>query len=304
MLTFSETVLTATIWSLTGAGLFFSLRARRKRSLQAGRLHLHRQAPILEEIANPATPGAPQNKGEMMMEATTRFMDKTIGEIVAEDYRTAKVFDKYGIDFCCGGQLALAAACSEQGVDPEMLSRELEAAKREPAERRENYAEWELSFLADYIVNTHHAYIKKETGQIAAYAQKIAEVHGPRHPELGQIAGIFDKVADDLTAHLREEEENLFPAVKRLEAAAKSGAAPAPGDVETIRGCLQKLNQEHEEVGEAVHTIRRLSQGYALPADACNTYLVTYQKLREFEDDLHKHVHLENNILFPKAGQL
>ena len=237
-----------------------------------------------------------------MQESTTS--DKTIGEIVAADFRTAKVFESHGIDFCCGGKVALAATCAEKGLDPAVIARELEAVQNEPAERSQNYSSWSLPFLSDYIVNTHHAYLKENDEQIAAYARKIATVHGEHHPEVIRIATIFDKIAADMTAHLKEEEEVFFPALKRADAARTAGATPGTTDRETIRVSLLRLHREHEEIGAAVHEIHHLSKEYAIPGDVCNTFMVTYQKLKEFEDDLHKHVHLENNILFPKAAEL
>jgi regulator of cell morphogenesis and NO signaling len=228
----------------------------------------------------------------------------TIGEIVAADFRTAAVFEKHGIDFCCGGTVPLAAICTRNGLDPAAITEELEAAKNRPSDRSQNYSSWALPFLADYIVNTHHVYLKENDDQIAAYARKIAGVHGAHHPEVIRIAEIFNKIAADMTDHLKEEEEVFFPALKRVDAARIAGNTPDAGDRETIRTSLLRLHREHEEIGDAVHTIRDLSGGYAIPGDACNTFSVTYQKLKEFEDDLHKHVHLENNILFPKAVEL
>ena len=230
--------------------------------------------------------------------------ERTIGEIVAADYRTAQVFENHGIDFCCGGNVALAATCTEKGLDLAAITRELDAVKNGPVERSQNYAAWELPFLADYIINAHHTYLKENTGQIAAYARKIAGVHGAHHPEVIEIATIFDKIAVDMAAHLREEEEVCFPAIKRTYATRRAGSAAEANDIETIQTSLQKLSQEHEGIGDAVHTIRHLAKEYAIPGDVCNTFMVTYQKLKEFEDDLHKHVHLENNILFPKAAKL
>ena len=237
------------------------------------------------------------------MQASTTE-DKTIGEIVATDYRTATVFENHGIDFCCGGKVALGTICAEKGLDLATITRELEAVLSEPAERSQNYSSWALPFLADYIVNTHHAYLKENDEQIAAYARKIAGVHGAHHPEVIRIAAIFDRIATDMAAHLKEEEEVFFPAVRRVDAARISGNTPDEQDRETIRVTLLTLQREHEEIGDAVHTIRRLSNDYAIPADVCNTFMLTYRKLKEFEDDLHKHVHLENNILFPRAAEL
>lgn len=229
---------------------------------------------------------------------------KTIGEIVAEDYRTAKVFEDHGIDFCCGGKVALLATCEEKGIDLATIIGEIAAVKNLSVERSQDYSSWELSFLADYIINVHHSYLKENTAQIAGNTRKIAAVHGTRHPELIEIAAIFDKIAIDLTAHLKEEEEEFFPAIKRVDLLKKTGATVAATDIELIKNSLKKLIHEHEEVGDAIHQIRHLAGGYAMPGDACNTFMVTYQKLKEYEDDLHKHVHLENNILFLKAALL
>jgi len=231
-------------------------------------------------------------------------VNKTIGEFVAEDYRIAEVFERHGIDFCCGGQVTLAVTCEEKGLNPGQILNEIEAARNEPVKRSENYSAWELPFLSDYIVNTHHVWLKENDPKITAYTLKIAEVHGAHHPEVIEIAIIFEKIATDMAGHLREEEEVFFPAVKRASTAKKAGQMPAMKDREVIKASLVKLGREHEEIGNAIHTIRHLAKDYAIPADACNTFAVTYQKLQEFEEDLHKHVHLENNILFPKADQL
>ncbi|HEX9023718.1 MAG TPA: iron-sulfur cluster repair di-iron protein [Geobacteraceae bacterium] len=238
-----------------------------------------------------------------MKEQLKDIGEKTIGELVAEDYRVAKVFEQLGIDFCCGGNVALSAACAEKGIHLELVLGEIEEAKSALVERDQNFSAWDLSFLADYIVNNHHSYINETSGKLAAYCDKVASVHGGNHPEVIEIAGLFLSVASELASHLREEEEVLFPAVKRAEGAVKAGGQPEGSDRETINGCIA-LVHEHEKVGDAIHTIRSLSKDYALPGDACNTFMLTYRMLREFEDDIHKHVHLENNILFPKATRL
>ena len=171
---------------------------------------------------------------------TMNTSDRTIGEIVADDYRTAKVFENHGIDFCCGGNVALAAICAQKGIDLAAITRELEGVKSEPVERSQNYVSWEMPFLTDYIINAHHTYLKENTGQIAAYAHKIAAVHGAHHPEVIEIAAIFDKIATDMTVHLQEEEEVFFPAIKRADAAKKAGATPAAKDLETIKEFTQE----------------------------------------------------------------
>ena len=226
-----------------------------------------------------------------------------VGDIVAGDYRTAAVFEKHGIDFCCGGSVTLAAACAEKAVDPAALAGELEAATSAPARRDQDYRGWTLTHLIDHIKAIHHAYIRANAAQNGANARKIADVHGDTHPELARIAAAFDKMATELIAHLKREEEVVFPAIKRAEAGSGAGLAPEAGDAETIAQGVETLVREHDEVGAALHAIRDLAMGYGLPADACATYVLTYRRLRAFEADLHKHVHLEDNILFPRATE-
>ncbi|MBA3013617.1 MAG: DUF542 domain-containing protein [Proteobacteria bacterium] len=156
---------------------------------------------------------------------------QTIGEIVSSDFRTAKVFKSHDIDFCCGGNIPLAAVCSEKGIDLASITTDLAAAKSAPVERSQNYASWDLSFLIDYIINVHHAYLKENTGQIAAYLRKIAEVHGTHHLEVIEIVPIFDRISLDMTAHLKEEEDMFFPAVKRAEASVKAGGTANTQDI-------------------------------------------------------------------------
>ena len=226
---------------------------------------------------------------------TEKWETVTVGDIVAKDYRNADVFEKYGIDFCCGGNVTVAEACREKGVDPAQLRREIDEIATQPADQAQDFAAMDLPALADHIVNTHHVYLKENTASIAAYADKIAEVHGDRHPEVIEIAAIFHRIAADMTLHLQNEEEVLFPTIKKL---AQGGA-----EVEGLQEVLKALTHDHDEIGAAIHEIRRLADNYKVPGDVCNTFMVTYQKLKEFEDDLHKHVHLENNILFPKAAK-
>jgi regulator of cell morphogenesis and NO signaling len=230
--------------------------------------------------------------------------NKTIGEIVADDYRTSKVFEKYGIDFCCGGKIVLSTTCEEKGFDLATITREIEDVKNQQIERDQNYTSWELPFLIDYIVNVHHGYLKEGTEQIKTHTKKIAAVHGERHSELFEITSIFDKIANDMATHLKEEEDVFFPALKRADMNKKADSALSTEDVELISHSLESLVRDHEEIGEAVHKINHLTNGYEIPDAVYNTFTLTYKELKEFEDDLHKHVHLENNILFLEAVKL
>jgi regulator of cell morphogenesis and NO signaling len=228
---------------------------------------------------------------------------ESVGDIVARDYRTAAVVGRHGIDFCCGGAASLDEACGREQVDREAIQHELAAVTSTPRRRPdEDPSTWTLTRLADHIVAVHHRYLRENLPQVGAYLRRIAEVHGRQHPELARMLTIHDPMAVELTDHLREEEEAFFPAVRRLQTAARDGEAPAPGDADTLRSLTGRLSQEHDRVGTALHELRDLSMGYALPYDACATYSAAYQSLGGLEADLHRHVHLENNLLFPRAA--
>ncbi len=226
-----------------------------------------------------------------------------VGEIVARDYRTAAVFERHGIDFSCGGSVTLAAACAAKALDPAVLARELEAVTSPPARQDADYASWTLTRLVDHIKAVHHAYVRANAAQTAAFARRIADVHGDQHPELAQIATAFDQVATKLVTHLDHEEAKVFPAIRRAEAAGRTGSPPEPEDAVVIARGTEALVCEHEQVGDALRRIRDLAMGYGVPYDACATWSLTYERLQAFEADLHKHVHLENNILFPQADR-
>ncbi len=222
----------------------------------------------------------------------------TVGELVTLDFRAAEIFKKAGIDFCCGGKQRLEDACSELQLDAAELHRQLEALEQTPVTAAHRFNEWNLDFLCDYIVNTHHQTVMRLLPQLSEYTQKIAQVHGEHHPELVQIAALFSEINRELRQHLQQEESVLFPAIK----AALSGNSPEAKATVTTE--ITRMLGEHEFAGGAMDEIRVLSRDYLVPDDGCNTYRVTYKLLEEFEDDLHIHVHLENNILFPKALQL
>ncbi|MFH5832317.1 iron-sulfur cluster repair di-iron protein [Halalkalibaculum sp. DA3122] len=228
---------------------------------------------------------------------------RTIGEIVADDYRTAQVFKNHGLDFCCGGGRTVAEACEKEGVDLESVARELSMLGGS-AGASDNYKDWSADFLIDYIINNHHNYVRNKLPEIHLYAQKVAKVHGRSHPENVEILKQFEALAPELSDHLQKEEEILFPYVKSLVVAAKSGGKRKIPHFKTAANPISMMEAEHEEAGGAMEKIQELSNDFTPPGDACATYRVLYASLEEFRDDLHKHVHLENNILFPKALEL
>lgn len=232
---------------------------------------------------------------------TDELNDETIGQIVSKDMRKAEVFKKFGIDFCCGGKKTIREACSEKGIDSERLTQELNMSGHIQAQRPQAYDEWALDFLADYVVATHHAYVKKNLPELRTYSVKVANVHGDAHPELVAIYQLIEAVNEELTQHMMKEENVLFPYIKNLVQAEKTYQAPQPPHFGSVRNPITMMELEHDTVGKLFDEIRILSDKYTLPEDACGSYTLLYKMLAEFEDDLHIHIHLENNILFPKA---
>ncbi len=228
----------------------------------------------------------------------TSYNESTIGEIVAADFRAAEIFKNAGIDFCCGGKKSLDNACNEKAIDPSSLVKQLNELEQIPVSQTQNFNEWELGFISDYIVNTHHKYVLKTLPELVLYTKKIATVHGVHHPELIEVAELFGKINFELLHHLKNEEEVLFPAIKEV---LKSNSPEAKA---IIKSEISRMSGEHEFAGGAMDQINEITTSYAVPEDGCNTYKVTFKLLQQFENDLHVHVHLENNILYPKALSL
>lgn len=226
---------------------------------------------------------------------TIKYGELSLGEIVVNNFRAASLFSKAGLDFCCGGKKTLNQACDEKSLNPDGLERELNELQNQPIGITQDFNSWNLAFLTDYIVNTHHQYVLKTMPELVFYTQKVATVHGAHHPELVEVAALFAQVNSELSQHMQKEEELLFPAIKE----AMKGEAPVAR--QTIASEISRMSNEHEFVGGAIDQICVLTNNYSKPEDACNTYLVTLKLLKQFEEDLHIHVHLENNILYPKA---
>ncbi len=228
---------------------------------------------------------------------------KTVAEIVTENINSAHTFKKHGIDFCCGGGITIEKACAKNNVDYTQLEKDLEVINA-TVSKAHNYDNWDLSFLIDHIVNVHHTYVEEGVSILLQYAAKVANVHGANFNEVIEINNLFIEVANELTTHMKKEELILFPYIKQLVKAEKENTAPTPPHFGTVNNPIQMMEEEHENAGDIFKTIAKLSNNYTPPEGACNTFKALYAKLDEFEQDLHQHIHLENNILFPKAIQL
>lgn len=226
----------------------------------------------------------------------------TVGEIVANDFRTAAIFEEFGIDFCCGGRRDLGEACRSAAADPVEVIRALDALPR-TTDDDADVSHWRLDRLIDHIVSTHHMYVKSSMPTIRQYLAKLVEVHGERHPELVRVAAHFDVVSRDLGQHLVKEEQVLFPYVRELALTAPGGRHVL-SPFGTVENPIRMMEREHRDAADDLSQIRELTHGYVAPEDGCTTYRVCMAELERFERDLHRHVHLENNILFPKAVSL
>jgi regulator of cell morphogenesis and NO signaling len=228
------------------------------------------------------------------------LVNATIGDIVAGDFRTAGVFERFGIDFCCGGRKSLVEACRKAAADPDAVVRELEAL---PAAEHtdDDAANWPPNRLVDYIESTHHVYVRAALPRITGFIAKLVEVHGVRHPELPLIGAAFGSLAGDLAQHLLKEGQVLFPYVRDLADHAEQLCGGLLSPFGSVQNPIRMMEREHRDAGDQLQMIRELTRGYTTPADGCATYAVCMAELQEFERDLHRHIHLENNVLFPKA---
>lgn len=227
--------------------------------------------------------------------------EETLGQIATKDLRKAEIFKKYGLDFCCGGKKTVKQACAEKGLDVTKIEHELQQADKNPAGRPLNYTDWSMEFLADYIVNTHHSYVRKSLPELRGYAAKVARVHGSRHPELVEVYNLVEEINEELTDHLGKEEQILFPFIKMISAAKATNQPLQRAAFGTVQNPIEMMEHEHEMAGKHLEQIRTLTNQYTLPEDACASYSLFFKMMEEFEGDLFTHIHLENNILFPQA---
>ena len=230
--------------------------------------------------------------------------NQIIGELVARDYRTASVFKKYSIDFCCQGNRTIEEACEKKNIDTKKVLEDSVAMMEAKSESTTDYQSWPLDLLADYIEKKHHRYVQEKTLEIQPYLDKICKVHGERHPELLEIKEEFNASAGELAAHMKKEELILFPFIRKMTKAKLENTKVDAAHFGTVKNPIQMMMNEHTVEGNRFRKIEELSNNYTPPLDACNTYRVSFALLKEFEQDLHLHIHLENNILFPRAIEI
>jgi len=229
---------------------------------------------------------------------------KSVGEVVASDYRTAAIFEKYGIDFCCKGHRSIDEACERKHVMTEEVMRELKKYFSSEHSDSPDFKSWPAGQLAEYIEEHHHRYVEDKTPLILRYLDKLCRVHGARHPELFEVNRLFSESAIELAQHMKKEELILFPRIKKLATVSNDPADISFMGQGMVQNPVDVMMHEHETEGDRFATIESLTNHYQPPADGCSTYKVAYEMLREFQNDLHLHIHLENNILFPMAIEM
>ncbi len=225
--------------------------------------------------------------------------ERTVADVVTENIKTAHVFKKYGIDFCCGGGISIEKACEKKNLDIQKLKEDL--LKVNEVSKAYDYDSWSLDFLIDHIVNIHHTYVEASIPLILQYSNKVAKVHGHHYSEVIEINKLFTDVANELASHLKKEEIILFPYIKKMLQLRKEGGYVIPPSFGSVNNPIAMMEAEHDTAGDIFKEIARLTNNYTPPENACNTFRALYAKLEEFEQDLHTHIHLENNILHKKA---
>jgi regulator of cell morphogenesis and NO signaling len=227
-----------------------------------------------------------------------------VNEIALSNPRARRVLEDAGVDYCCGGGKSLQDACLHAGVTADQILQRLRQNSELAGPEDTEWTNASLADLTRHIRERHHQSVRDSIPRVRALLAKIREKHGPKHREIGEIAKLFGDVAREMTAHMQKEEQILFPYIDALERSARGKGSVEPPFFQTVRNPIRAMMQEHDSAGELVRKIRKASNDYKAPADACTSYEATYQELRQFEEDLHLHVHLENNILFPRAVKL
>ena len=232
--------------------------------------------------------------------------EKTVREVAVAFPEATRIFEKFGIDYCCGGSKSLQQACLTLHLSVDDLIDSLEVAEKTSHSHQidRDWQEEPLTDLIDHIVGTHHKYTRGEIARLAALLLKVCGVHGKNHPELALIQNTFAALAQELTMHMMKEEMVLFPYISRMEEAVVQKEPVLPPPFGTVENPVAMMIHEHDSAGNALRTIREATRDYTPSADACISYQTLYKALADFEKDLHQHIHLENNILFPRALEM
>jgi regulator of cell morphogenesis and NO signaling len=225
-------------------------------------------------------------------------------EIALSNPGAKQILEEAGVDYCCGGGKSLHDACAHSGISAEEILKRLRENKRRVGPEDTNWTSALLSELTRHIVGKHHRYVREAIPRVQGLLVKVKGKHGENHPEIAEIESPFFDLGHEMTMHMQKEEMILFPYIEALERSAEGNETLEPPFFQTVRNPIHAMMQEHDAAGELVKQIRKASSEYTAPSDACPSYKTLYQDLREFEADLHQHVHLENNILFPRAVEL
>lgn len=230
--------------------------------------------------------------------------ESSVGEVVKLNFKTASVFQRNNIDFCCGGDKTISEACTNAGLDTDLLIGQLETIAEQIDADSQYINDLSLEELSSYITKRHHSYVRESIPAIKKNLEKICQIHGEHHPELIEINKLFKDSSDSLIMHMQKEELMLFPFIRRLELSSVNGTPLPQSPFGSVSNPISAMLVEHQQEGDRFDQISILTEKYRIPEDACPTYELTLKQLRDFENDLHRHIHLENNVLFPKSTEL
>ncbi len=227
-------------------------------------------------------------------------LQSPVGQVAARQGEAIRILEQHGIDYCCGGDKSLDTACRDAGIDAQEVLAQIEHAKPPEDEARGEWLDASLTKLCDHIEQTHHAFLREQLPFLTQLIDKVVDAHGQRHPELSDVRLVFGELRAELEPHMMKEERILFPAVRALEQASHRVAFPFG----SVQNPIRMMEHEHDNAGQGLRRLRKLTGGFVAPDDACNAYRGLYEALAKLEADLHEHIHKENNILFPRAAEL
>jgi regulator of cell morphogenesis and NO signaling len=227
-------------------------------------------------------------------------LESPVGQVAARQPEAIRILEQHGIDYCCGGDKSLDAACHDAGIDAQEVLAQIERAEPAESEAHSDWLDASLTKLCDHIEQTHHAFLREQLPFLTQLIDKVVDAHGQHHPELRDVRLVFAALRAELEPHMMKEEQILFPAVRTLEKASHQVAFPFG----SVQNPIRMMEHEHDNAGAGLRRLRELTDGFTAPDDACNAYRGLYEVLAKLEADLHEHIHKENNILFPRAAEL
>lgn len=238
------------------------------------------------------------------MSTQNPLLDKTVKDLVLENFRTANVFERNGIDFCCGGGRTIRDVAGKKKIDPDKLEQELKQATRTEGDSMPDFSSWSLTLLVNYIIEQHHGYVRDVLPRLRMWLDKIPTRHGDQGAPNTEIASVFAGLQQEMMDHMKKEEDVQFPEITKIQERHNRGIAQPEETLAWLEELNRELEEEHRRAGDATFRLQTLTNDFTPPENACPTWQTAWQELGRFQKDLHRHVHIENHILFPRALEM